>query len=186
MYCQSDIDILLKACWKFRELFMHSTRPDNPVDPFDYTTIASIGMGMFRANCLPKEWEVLLKTNASPKCTHHCWICKCVSIHARKITEMSLWKFCHHLEIGQCHFKKPWPCLDLCDPPSPLYHIMDMLEGTTISPFSKNIHHLLRIVTVMKNFIFILFLFSGYILCSCLVFIIHVNNLLVIEFFLKL
>ena len=85
MYCQSNVDILLKACWKFRELFMHSTGPDNPVDPFDYTTIASICMGMFRAKCLPKEWEVLLKTNASPKCTHHSWTCKCIWTHARKI-----------------------------------------------------------------------------------------------------
>ena len=69
MYCQSNVDILLKACWKFRELFVHSTGPDNPVDPFNYITIVSICMGTFRAKCLPKEWEVLLKTNASPNCT---------------------------------------------------------------------------------------------------------------------
>ena len=30
--------------------------------------------------------------------------------------EMCLWKFCHCLEIGWCCYKKPWPCLDLCDP----------------------------------------------------------------------
>ena len=64
---------------------MHSTRPNNPVDPFDYTTIVSICMGTFRAKCLPEDWEVLLKTNASPKCTHHSWTCKCIWTHARKI-----------------------------------------------------------------------------------------------------
>ena len=74
MYCQSKIDILLKACWKFRELFMQSTGPNNPVDPFDYTTIMPICMGTFRAKCLLKEWEVLFlkkKEKKSPKCTHH-------------------------------------------------------------------------------------------------------------------
>ena len=46
-YCQSNVDILLNACWKFRQLYMESTGPDNPIDPFDYITIASLCMGMF-------------------------------------------------------------------------------------------------------------------------------------------
>ena len=41
-YCQSNVDILLNACWKFRQLYMESMGPDNSIDPFDYITIASI------------------------------------------------------------------------------------------------------------------------------------------------
>ena len=46
-YCRSDVDILLNACWKFRQLYMESTGPDNPIDPFDYITITSLCMGTF-------------------------------------------------------------------------------------------------------------------------------------------
>ena len=34
---------------------MESTGPDNPIDPFDYITIASLCMGTFRAKFLPKK-----------------------------------------------------------------------------------------------------------------------------------
>ena len=56
-YCRSDVDILLNACWKFRKLYMESTGSDNPIDPFDYITIASLCMGTFRAKFLPKKWK---------------------------------------------------------------------------------------------------------------------------------
>ena len=46
-YCRSNVDILLNACRKFRQLYMESTGPDNPIDPFDYITIASLCMGTF-------------------------------------------------------------------------------------------------------------------------------------------
>ena len=63
-YCRSDVDILLNSCWKFRKLYMESTGPDNPIDPFDYTTIASLCMGTFRAKFLPKKWKILTKSKA--------------------------------------------------------------------------------------------------------------------------
>ena len=56
--------ILLNACWKFRKLYMESTGPDNPIDPFDYITIASLCMGTFRANFLPEKWKILTKSKA--------------------------------------------------------------------------------------------------------------------------
>ena len=46
-YCRSNVDILLNACRKFRQLYMESMGPDNPIDPFDYITIASLCMGTF-------------------------------------------------------------------------------------------------------------------------------------------
>ena len=39
-YCRSNVDILLNTCWKFRQLYMESTGPNNPIDLFDYITIA--------------------------------------------------------------------------------------------------------------------------------------------------
>ena len=59
-YCRSNVDILLNACSKFRSLVMHVTGPTNPIDPFNYTTIASVCMGIFCSKFLPKEWKVLL------------------------------------------------------------------------------------------------------------------------------
>ena len=44
-YRRSDVDILLNACWKFRQLYMESMGPNNPIDPFNYITIASLCMG---------------------------------------------------------------------------------------------------------------------------------------------
>ena len=34
-YCQSDVDILLNTFWKFKQLYMESAGPDNPIDTFD-------------------------------------------------------------------------------------------------------------------------------------------------------
>ena len=79
-YCRSDIDILLKACWKFHKLYMQITGIEHPVNPFDYVTIASLCMGTFRAKFLP-----LLKNNASNACSHKNWECQCQWNHARKL-----------------------------------------------------------------------------------------------------
>ena len=84
-YCHSDVDILLNACWKFRKLFMDFTGPRHPIDPFDYITIASLCMGTFHANFLPKEWVVLYKKDAQDKCIHRIWDCKCSWVKARKM-----------------------------------------------------------------------------------------------------
>ena len=69
-YCRSNVDILLNACWKFRSLVMHVMGPTNPIDPFNYTTIASLCMGIFRSKFLLKEWKVLLQDDVKISCHH--------------------------------------------------------------------------------------------------------------------
>ena len=65
-YCISDVDILLQACWKFRQLLksetgtkteiedlenlMTTTIYEHAVDSFSFLTIASVTMGIFREN----------------------------------------------------------------------------------------------------------------------------------------
>ena len=69
-YCISDVDILLKACWKFIKLLQKqkgkeesSEDPNtlmvkyvysNAIDPFLYLTIASVCLGIFRSKFLPE------------------------------------------------------------------------------------------------------------------------------------
>lgn len=43
-YCRSDVDILRRACLHFRQLMIDAT----DVDPFQYVTIASVCMGIFK------------------------------------------------------------------------------------------------------------------------------------------
>ena len=54
---------------------MESTGPDNPIDPFDYITIASLCMGTFRAKFLPEKWKILTKSKAWEGCSHNNWEC---------------------------------------------------------------------------------------------------------------
>ena len=54
---------------------MESMGPDNPIDPFDYITIASLCMGMFRAKFLPEKWKILTKSKAREGCSHNNWEC---------------------------------------------------------------------------------------------------------------
>ena len=56
---------------------MESTGPDNPIDPFDYISIASLCMGMFQAKFLPKKWKILIKSKAREGCLHINWECLC-------------------------------------------------------------------------------------------------------------
>ena len=84
-YCRSDVDILLNACWKFRNLYIEATGPENPIDPFDYVTIASLCMGTFRAKFLPEVWDVLLSKDAVAGCFHRTKKCGCVWTEARKL-----------------------------------------------------------------------------------------------------
>ena len=70
-YCCSDVNILLNACWKFRCLVMTCTGPSHPVDPFNYVTIASVCMGIFRSKYLPETWKVLCKNRALQDCSHN-------------------------------------------------------------------------------------------------------------------
>ena len=82
-YCRSDVNILLSACWKFRSLVMDCTGPEHPVDPFDYTTIASLCMGIYRSKFLTEEWNILFKHDADVQCRHE-WNCPCPRMKARK------------------------------------------------------------------------------------------------------
>ena len=61
MYCRSDVDILLKACWKFCKLYMQITGPEHPIDPFSYVTIASLCMGKIRAKIFTQREENIIK-----------------------------------------------------------------------------------------------------------------------------
>ena len=72
-YCISDVDILLQACWKFRQLLksqtgektqvedlenmMTMTIRKNAVDCFSFLTIASVCMGIFRAKFLTENGQ---------------------------------------------------------------------------------------------------------------------------------
>ena len=78
-YCISDVDILLNACCKFRQLLKEETgligeegdfNPDeillraimsNSIDPFSFLTIASVCLGIFRAKFLKETWAVLTR-----------------------------------------------------------------------------------------------------------------------------
>ena len=84
-YCISDVNILLNACWEFRRLFMISTGPKNPVDPFDYITIASVCMGTFRSKFLPEKWNLLFLKDAIEGCQHESIKCGCVWKDGRKL-----------------------------------------------------------------------------------------------------
>ena len=102
-YCVSDVDILLNACSKFRQLLREETGVveevedtqdlllktvmSNSVDPFSFLTIASVCLGIFRAKFLPETWAVLTKDKASlnPHCKHE-WNCRCEWLEARKVT----------------------------------------------------------------------------------------------------
>ena len=57
-YCRSDVDILRRACLQFRKLLIEAT----DVDPFQYVTIASVCMGIFKVMCLEERFEVVLST----------------------------------------------------------------------------------------------------------------------------
>ena len=99
-YCISDVDILLKACWKFRKLLRNETGEkttiqnphdllletvlQNAVDPFSFLTIASVCMGIFRSKFLKKNWSVLTDKNAQPQCSHDIQ-CHCTWLQARKM-----------------------------------------------------------------------------------------------------
>ena len=103
-YCISDVDILLQACWKFRQLLksqtgkkaeildlenlMTTTMYENAVDCFAFLTIASVCMGIFRAKFLSETWSVLIKENCREKCTHGT-DCVCEWIEGRLVNSSS-------------------------------------------------------------------------------------------------
>ena len=110
-YCISDVDILLQACWKFRQLLKDQTGKkkeiqdmenmismtisEHAIDSFSFLTIASVCMGIFRGKFLKETWSVLLKEKSKEDCKHD-KNCVCEWIEARKIDASSplevLWK----------------------------------------------------------------------------------------------
>ena len=90
-YCRSDVDILLKACMKYKELMEKITTEltagdgSFPYNPFNSLTLASVCLAVFRSKFLEEEWEVLLKHKAQPNCFHDKVSgCSCVWEKARK------------------------------------------------------------------------------------------------------
>lgn len=66
-YCMADVTILREACMKFRDLIIQITKSKDDygnetfLDPFNYVTIASVCMGMFRTTFLQEEHKCKLK-----------------------------------------------------------------------------------------------------------------------------
>ena len=127
-YCISDVDILLKACWKFRELLRNETGEqstvldenlmmktvlENAVDPFSYLTIASVCMGMFRSKFLKEDWSVLVQEEVKNGCKHES-SCECNWLEGRRWTATSPlevlykgeWVHCSQLKIVKEKFVK--------------------------------------------------------------------------------
>ncbi|CAH1103834.1 unnamed protein product [Psylliodes chrysocephalus] len=57
-YCESDVDILRQGCLAFRKEFLNIAN----IDPFQYLTIASVCMAIFRSKYLSKKTIALLET----------------------------------------------------------------------------------------------------------------------------
>ena len=78
-YCQSDVTILREACMKFRQLMLSCTTDDtedleengrhpkktNSVDPFKYTTIASVCMAIYKTKFYKETHRVVVKMKAT-------------------------------------------------------------------------------------------------------------------------
>lgn len=105
-YCISDVDILQKACCRFRELVMGCTGTieeiedannmmmhtifKKAVDPFSFLTIASVCMGVFRSKFLKESWAVLTEDEAKAhlNCNHDS-DCNCTWLEGRKVDGFS-------------------------------------------------------------------------------------------------
>ena len=103
-YCISDVDILLQACWKFRQLLksqtgnkkeiedlqnlMTVTMYEHAVDSFAFLTIASVCMGVFRGKFLTETWSVLVQEKCVATCTHDA-NCVCEWIEGRVVDSSS-------------------------------------------------------------------------------------------------
>ncbi|XP_061190399.1 uncharacterized protein LOC133198307 [Saccostrea echinata] len=64
-YCRSDVDILRRACLKFKNLLWEATSVDGGrgVDAFGSCTIASLCMNVFKTKFLPEDWKILVQEN---------------------------------------------------------------------------------------------------------------------------
>ena len=73
-YCRSDVDILRQACLKFRQQMLEVTGTQTmnekseitwvgAVDPFNYTTIASLCLGLYHSKFFTEDWRVKVIKN---------------------------------------------------------------------------------------------------------------------------
>lgn len=64
-YCRSNVDILRRACIKFKHLLHEATGRDGgrAVDAFDSCTIASLGMDVYKLKFLEEQWQIIVKEN---------------------------------------------------------------------------------------------------------------------------
>ena len=120
-YCVSDVNILLQACLKFRELLINETgekcydidpedfslieKLEKAVDPFSYLTIASVCLGVFKTKFISEEWKVLLESNILQGCLHQNE-CVCKWHKARKVNaHADLEIFIDDIWQNECHLK---------------------------------------------------------------------------------
>ena len=123
-YCISDVNILLEACWKFRDLLRRQTGeeqiiedintlspeivfPDS-VDPFSYLTIASVCMGVFRSKFLTETYAILLEEGVVGNCSHKD-DCKCQWLEGRRINATSPMQVLYNgewIDLIKCNSKK--------------------------------------------------------------------------------
>lgn len=64
-YCRSDVDILRRACIKFKHLLHEATSRDGgrAIDPFDSCTRASLCMKVYKQKFLEEQWQLIVKEN---------------------------------------------------------------------------------------------------------------------------
>lgn len=64
-YCRSDVDLLRRACIKFKHLLHEATGRDGgcAVDAFDSCTIASLCMDVYKLKVLEEQWQIIVKEN---------------------------------------------------------------------------------------------------------------------------
>lgn len=64
-YCRSNVDILRRACIKFKHLLHEATGRDGgrAVDAFDSCTIASLCMDVYKLKFLEEQWQIIVKEN---------------------------------------------------------------------------------------------------------------------------
>ena len=130
-YCISDVDILRQSCMKFRQMMIEETGSydisidpetldmketwDGCVDPFNYTTIASVCLGIFRSKFLPEQYSLLFESNALDVCSHKsdCQCPKVIGLKSNseasmKVLQNGIWKEKNEIndlgEILTCKF----------------------------------------------------------------------------------
>jgi hypothetical protein len=71
-YCESDVALLREGCIRFRDLFLDLT--ENTVDPFQYITIASVCMDIYKRIHLPDDAIGLLYEHAGCEREERYWV----------------------------------------------------------------------------------------------------------------